>query len=255
MSFGTLTFRSSTIGRSKSLNFILPDPGAGRGPYPVFYLLHGYSDDHTGWLMNTRLVEYVAGLPLVVIMPDCEHSFYCDEVHGKPFERYLMEEIRGLVEANFNVRRTGKARCVGGLSMGGGGAMKLGLKYPELFTSVGAHSGGMDFGRYRPDRMGMLAESKRILGSTAKNNPQRQANDPFALAEALTPGKHPALYFDCGTEDFLLPGNRDLHAHLEQLGLPHVYQEFPGVHCWQYWDEHIQDSLAFHCRALGIKKG
>ena len=141
MSWGVLSFQSQLLARPMSFSFLLPDPwSAGPGPYPVFYLLHGYSDDHQTWLLQTRLLQYVAGLPLIVIMPDGEHSFYTDAVEGDAHERYLFEEVMGIVEGSFRVKQGRRSRCIGGLSMGGFGAMKLGLKYPGRFASVGAHS-------------------------------------------------------------------------------------------------------------------
>jgi S-formylglutathione hydrolase FrmB len=240
-----------------AFNFLLPDPwSAGKGPYPVFYLLHGYSDDHQTWLLQSRVLEYVAGLPLVVIMPDAEHSFYCDAYEGEPFEQYLLEEVRGIVEADFAVRKTGKrARCVGGLSMGGFGAMKLGLRYPELFASIGAHSSALDAARHAGDDSPIMRDLRRLLGPPArKTNPHRCNNDPYFLAEQIDPANLPAIYFDCGTEDHLLKSNRDFHRLLTRLDLPHTYEEYPGDHNWGYWDKHLQDSLAHHCRALGIKR-
>jgi S-formylglutathione hydrolase FrmB len=65
----------------------------------------------------------------------------------------------------------------------------------------------------------------------------------------------PAIRFDCGVDDFLIKHNRDFDAHLTALGIPHEYQEFPGSHSWDYWDEHVQEAIAFHCKALGIERG
>ncbi len=77
-------------------------------------------------------------------------------------------------------------------------------------------------------------------------------NDLFALAEKLDRQMMPALRIDCGVDDALLEHNRQFHAHLERLGIPHEYQEFPGGHDWSYWDLHIREALAFHLRVLGL---
>jgi S-formylglutathione hydrolase FrmB len=255
MSVGTLNFRSAILNRPMSFAYVLPDPWvAGPGPYPVFYLLHGYCDDHQTWLLNTRLVNYVSDLPLMVVMPDGEHSFYSDYAEGPAYEQYLLKEVLATVEASFNVKRRGRARVIGGLSMGGFGAMKLGLKYPDLFCSIGAHSSAMEAARALPDWGDIRAELRHIFGPLRKNNTHRENSDPFALAEKLPPQRAPAIYFDCGTEDGLLEGNRRLAKHLTRLGIAHEYREFPGAHDWGYWDEHLRDSLAFHCRVLGLKR-
>ena len=93
------------------------------------------------------------------------------------------------------------------------------------------------------------------FGPTTRGNKRRAANDPLALARGLDPKKAPAIYFDWGTEDGLLEGNRGLAKHLAKLGIKHEYREFPGAHDWGYWDLHVQDSLARHCEVLGIKPG
>ena len=64
----------------------------------------------------------------------------------------------------------------------------------------------------------------------------------------------PALRIDCGLGDFLLQDNRRFHQHLEKLGIPHEYAEYPGEHNWAYWDTHVQEAIAFFARALGIKE-
>ncbi len=82
-------------------------------------------------------------------------------------------------------------------------------------------------------------------------NPQGGSEDIFALAERADRNSFPALRFDCGIDDFLIEDNRRFHQHLEKLGLPHEYQEFPGEHNWAYWDEHVQEAIAFF---VGILK-
>jgi S-formylglutathione hydrolase FrmB len=135
--------------------------------------------------------------------------------------------------------------------MGGYGAVKLALKYPNLFSSAHSHSGALDFARNyatRGDDWGR--EFKFIFGDT----PAGSDNDCFALAEKLDVSERPALRIDCGVDDFLLDDNRAFHAHLETLGYTHEYGEFPGAHNWDYWDTHIREALSFHARNLGLKK-
>ena len=112
-------------------------------------------------------------------------------------------------------------------------------------------SGAVAFGHRKPETENpRLAELARILGP----NPVGGPNDLFALAETLHKAKTlPDLRFDCGTEDFLLDHNRELKAFLDEKKIPHEYEEFPGAHNWEYWDEHIQEALVFLSRSLGIK--
>lgn len=131
--------------------------------------------------------------------------------------------------------------AIGGLSMGGYGALRLGLKYPDRFASIWAHSAGL-----------------RLLDEhflERLDDPDDASVDVQAerLKARLDAGERgPAISFDCGTEDELLDRNRDLHRHLEAIGLEHHYAEYPGGHTWDYWDEHVQEALAQHAKALEL---
>ena len=258
MALAEIRFEGKAIGKDSSMLVILPDRAGGGARYPVFYLLHGLSDDHTIWLRRTRIEWYVRDLPLIVVMPDAGRSFYCDAVEGPAYERYLIEDVIGLVDRFLPTIAGRDMRVIGGLSMGGYGALKLGLKYPDMFCSVTAHSGCHAVVRKVAERGGYpplehaAPELARIFG--ASPGPE---NDPFALAEAWAEqraaARLPRIRIDCGVDDFLLDDNRSLHAHFERLGIEHEYEEFAGQHDWDYWDEHIQEAIAFHCKALGIE--
>ena len=131
--------------------------------------------------------------------------------------------------------------------MGGYGAVKLALKFPDQFCSAVGHSGCYAIAKRNPIE-DSDAERRRIFGDKPEGGP----DDPFALAEKIDRAKLPEIRFDCGTEDFLLDHNREFHAYLDKLGIPHEYEEFPGTHEWGFWDTHVQQALAFHCKALGI---
>ncbi|MHC5035626.1 MAG: alpha/beta hydrolase, partial [Planctomycetota bacterium] len=157
------------------------------------------------------------------------------------------EDVIGLVDRFFPTIADRDGRAIGGLSMGGYGSMKIGLKYPDRFCSVVSHSSVFDIGRSlrNPER---ADELQLIFGE----DPTQGDNDVFRLAEQLDRKLLPALRFDCGTDDTLLEHSRAFHAHLQGLGIPHEYEEFPGAHEWGYWDTHIQEALKFHAAALRI---
>jgi len=247
MAVCTLHFHGEAIQKASSMNVIFPHRSDVQGPFPVLYLLHGLSDDHTIWCRRTSLERYVRELPLIIVMPDGGRSFYTDAAEGLPYEQHIMADVIGFVERTFNVRADREGRAIGGLSMGGYGAMKLALKYPQVFGSVVAHSGTYDM-RFilRPDNPSR-PERRRIFGDDAIGGP----DDVFALAERLDPAQAPRIRFDCGVDDFLIEYSRALHAHMQALGIPHAYAEYPGAHTWAYWDEHIQEAIAFHWSTFG----
>ena len=78
----TLHFHSPALVKACSMNVIVPESGVGEPPFPVCYLLHGLSDDHTSWARRTSIERYVANLPLIVVMPDGGRGFYTDAVEG-----------------------------------------------------------------------------------------------------------------------------------------------------------------------------
>jgi S-formylglutathione hydrolase FrmB len=248
MALCEVKFRSPTLQKAVGMHVILPQVDV-PGPYPVWYLLHGLSDDYTIWHRHTRIEWYVRELPLIVVMPDGGRSFYCDAREGPAYETFFMVDLVGFVERFFPVISEGGGRVISGLSMGGYGAMKLALKHPERFCSAVSHSGALRIARDTP-RDELRPELRRIFGDSARGGD----DDLFALAESAEVNALPALRFDCGLDDPLLPHNRAFHDHLEHLGIPHEYEEFPGAHNWDFWDQHVQDAIAFHCRSLRLER-
>jgi putative tributyrin esterase len=246
MSFVQAQFWSPMLQKQVGLYAILPE--VGRPPFPVFYLLHGLSDDHTIWHRRTRIEYYVRELPFIVVMPDGFRGFYTDNEEGPPYGRYMTQDVIGYVERNFPAQRKRAARCIGGLSMGGYGCIRLALAHPELYASASSHSGA--FYPYREDPKHPNAEFRRIFGRRAAGT----THDPFHLAkQCRTRGRVPQMRIDCGVDDSLIQHNRDFHAHLVKLGIAHEYEEFTGSHEWGYWDLHIREALRFHARVLELR--
>ncbi|BCM89193.1 putative protein [Abditibacteriota bacterium] len=252
MAVATLNYYSPSLDKQTTCNVIIPEVAGHDGPFPVYYLLHGLSDDYSIWQRRTSLGRYVQMLPLIVVMPDGGRGFYCDAHEGFAYESAIVNDLISFVDRTFHTIPERSGRAIGGLSMGGYGAIKLALKFPELFTSANGHSGAYGFahGMWRDAE----AEFQRITGPNAVGGP----NDCFTLAErfraATNRAKMPALRIDCGTSDFLLDQNRAFHTHLQELGIPHDYVEAPGAHDWAYWDKHVQGALRFHSKHLGISK-
>ena len=247
MALCELRYFSEALKKQTAAFVILPEKG--EPPFPVMYLLHGLSDDYTIWLRRTSIERYVQELPLIVVMPDGGRGFYTDAEQGFAYDAALAVELPNRIDRTFPTKAERMGRCVAGLSMGGYGAARFALSYPDRFCSAVSHSGAVAFAhKHRDDNHPMSDEFRRIIGP----NPQGGPNDLFSLAEKLEPSRRPALRIDCGVEDFLIDDNRAFHAHLEKLGYPHEYEEFPGAHEWGYWDVHVQEALAFHRKALGI---
>ncbi len=234
MSVAHINYFNKPLTKEVGFYALLPDRQDAPGPYPVCYLLHGLSDDYTAWLRWTSIERYVRALPLIVVLPDGDRCWYSDVPGVADYEKAFIEGLIPFVDQFLPTVASREGRVIGGLSMGGYGAMKLALKYPELFCSVAGHSGAYDIaGREEFDVEGV--------------------DCCFELAEQIDKSKTPAIRFDCGTDDFLIEHNRRFDAHLTKLGVEHEYEEFPGDHSWDYWDDHVQEAIAFHCKTLGIK--
>ena len=123
--------------------------------------------------------------------------------------------------------------------MGGFGALRLGAKHAPRFRAVSGHSSATradqlkDFFAAGTNARGLAEEDRSVLAAMRRHR------------AALPP-----IRFDCGSEDELLPGNRELHAALEAAGIPHRYEEFPGGHTWDYWERHLVDTLLFFAETL-----
>jgi putative tributyrin esterase len=241
-----VNFFSQSLVKEVGFNAILPDRQDKPGPYPVFYLLHGLSDDYTAWLRWTSLERYTRETPIIVVMPDGDRCFYCDTADGRQYEKAITCDLIGFVDRYFDTIPKPRGRVIGGLSMGGYGAMKLGLKCPDLFCSITGFSGA--YAVFRKWE-GLVPDWQRLIGSKKA----ARENDCFTLARRLKGKPTPAIRFDCGVDDFLIDQNRAFAKHLQRLGIPHEYEEFPGAHNWAYWDLRIQEAIAFHCRVLGIR--
>lgn len=221
------------------------------GPYATWYLLHGLSDDHSAWTRRTSVERYVDGLPVIVVMPDGERGFYTDaRSHPKGrFESAIVRDLVPFVDSAFRTVPRADHRVVSGLSMGGYGAIKLALKYPDLFCAGASHSGAMGRGADRiSGKDPWNTEMRAIFGA----NPRGGPDDLHALAAAWKGRPAPELRIDCGVDDFLLHDNRSFHRLLTRLRIPHEYHERSGAHTWEYWDREIQLLLPWVRRSLGL---
>ncbi len=242
--------QDNAISKMTSLTVITPEKLP--GPWPVLYLLHGLSDNHTAWQRYTNIERYVADYPLMVVMPDGERSFYTDAVErpNSAFETLIVRDIVGYIDRTYQTIPTREGRVIAGLSMGGYGALKLALKHPEMFCAAVSHSGAVEFGRESftgdDDRS---RELRPIMGES----PAGGVNDLYAVIDKIDRARLPDLRIDCGVDDFLIEHNRRFQAHLTQSGVPHEYAEHPGAHDWTYWNLHILDTLKFFCQVLGIE--
>ena len=245
-------FHSHALGMASSLKAIVPEPppdaAFAKPPvprrYPCLYLLHGLSDDETIWQRRTSVERYAAGLPLVIVMPNGHRGFYTDMHDGPRYATFLADELPRLVETLFPVSDRREDRFIAGLSMGGYGAFRTALSFPERYAAAASLSGALDIARIVRERVTSRDEFRRVFGEA--EGVAGSANDLLALAAAAARAdRAPRLFQWCGTEDALLEHNRTFRDRAAALGLNVDYSESPGGHDWACWDAQIQRVLAW----------
>jgi enterochelin esterase-like enzyme len=206
--------------------------------FPVLYWLHGTNGGLPGIRPLSRLfdraIQYGKIPPMLVVFPNgLETSMWCDSKDGKvPMESVFIKELLPYIDSNFRTLAKREGRLIEGFSMGGQGAARLGLKYPDLFGAVSILAGGpldMDFQGPRARRD--PAERNRIMQSTYGGDIEYyRAQNPYTIARQYAKGvKGVILRIVVGKKDHAVAGNRAYSEYLEALSIGHSYQEVPGV--------------------------
>jgi S-formylglutathione hydrolase FrmB len=195
----------------------------------------------------TSIEYYVQDLNLAVVMPAVHLSYYTDMAHGGKYWQFISEEVPAVVRETFRLSARREDNFVAGLSMGGYGAFKLALTYPQRFAAAASLSGALDVREIvRPDHPrndpNRLADLRNVFGDL--DDVPGSKHDLFMLARktARSPVK-PRLYQCCGTEDFLYADNLRFRDAVRKLPLDLTYEEGPGEHNWAYWDKMIPHVL------------
>ena len=255
----TVQFRSQLVNAVLPYNVVLP-PGyrvSRTTRYPVLYLLHGHAGHYTDWITRTNVADYAAQYRMIVVMPEGNNSWYVDSagVATDKYESYILRELIPDVDKRFRTIQARYGRAVAGLSMGGYGAIKYGLKYPATFVFAASMSGAFGVTRYTENEMGgsNWEPFLKIFGPPGSD--ARKANDVFEIARSLSParvGTLPYFYFDCGTEDAAqhFKPNRELSELFLEKKIAHEYRELPGTHSWAYWDQQVQEVLRIAARQV-----
>lgn len=242
----TMNFRGPKLGKASTVNIITPDATASSGPWPVLYLLHGYSDNHSAWLENTSIARYALERKMMIVMPDGMRTWYADTNEEDTMEQFITGDLIECIDGTFNTVKSAGSRAIAGLSMGGYGATMLALRHPELYCCASAHSGAFFYAHETIKDM-----PKKVSKDSARLS---KKYDVFKLTSKLPADKRFKLRLDCGKSDWIIKWNRDLHKHLNSLGWKHTYKEYPGDHNWNYWDAHICETLDFAMKSFKISE-
>ncbi len=254
--------KSGILAKNVKYTVYLPaDYDRSERSYPVVYLLHGFSDDNTGWLQFGEINRYADKAiadgsipPMIIIMPNADSSWYINAYDGKEnYEDFFIKEFMPAVEKTYRIKGQKRYRGVAGLSMGGYGTMIYALKYPDLFAAAAPFSAGI----FDESELIAMPDANyeiilgplfgRGLKGKDRLNEFWIKNSILDIVEKKSTDelKKVRYWIDCGDDDFLTVGNSKLHIMLTQKKVPHEFRIRDGSHNWTYWRTGITDALQF----------
>lgn len=258
----TVQFQSKLVGKTLPYNVYLPAdyaaPVARTTRYPIIYLLHGLGGHYNTW-SQAKLAEYATQFHLIIVTPEGNEGWYTDSatVPTDKYESYFFQELIPDTERRYRTLATREGRAVAGLSMGGYGALKFGIKHTDMFAFAASMSGALDAAVWTEKELQPTVGSyiSRTIMQTfgAAESPTRAANDIYKMfgeTTAASANKLPYFYLDCGTEDFLLQFSRRLDELFLTKKIAHEYRELPGAHNTRYWNKQLPEILSIAAQKL-----
>ena len=244
MALINLKIFSEELGMQTAVNIVIPQKNTNGeigvsnnvkdGKLKCLYLLHGLSDDHTIWMRRTSIERYAAEYGICVVMPDGARSFYSDMKYGMNYYSYIAKELPQIIEGMFNVSDRREDRYIGGLSMGGYGAMKIALEEQGRYAAAFGLSPVADIKNENftetliPVFGDSIPDEADLFYLTTKHNMDKTM---------------PRLYMTIGKDDFMYNDSVRLNEHLKNLNYDYTYVETPGSHSWELWDKTVQEAL------------
>lgn len=253
MAYFRIEYFSNALRRTTSFEMLIPnDPRAEAAaevegkPIRTLFLLHGYTGNAGNWVPWGLPEKY----RFAIVMPTAENSFYLNgEATGRAYQTMVGEELVDYVRKTFGLAKTREETCIAGLSMGGFGALHTGLAYPDTFGKIAALSSALivhEVATMQPgggNGVANYAYYRECFGDP-ETVLERDVNPEVLIRKLKAAGKEiPGIYMACGTEDFLLENNRQMHAFLNAEQVPHQYYESTGQHDMVFWQEYIAKAV------------
>ena len=244
-------------GERKFAVYLPPNYDSSSRSYPVLYLLHGYTDDHTGWIqfgevlhIADRAILSGESTAMIIVMPDADTggAGYTNALSGKwNYEDFFFEEFMPHIEERFRIKKDKRFRVIAGLSMGGGGSFIYALRRPDLFSSAAPLSASLG-----PQSLEEMKDFT-YLGYTSSNHNQKDferysnRNNPLQLVENMEAKDLNSVrwYIDCGDDDFLYKSNSLMHIKMRGKNVKHEFRIRDGGHSWSYWRASLPKVLEF----------
>ncbi len=258
----SLKVKSTILGKEVEYNIYLPaDYDKSNRNYPVLYLLHGYTDDETGWtqfgeshMIADKTIQSGEATSMIIVMPDGGVSWYINSFDGKTkYEDFFVKEFIPFIDATYRTRVKKNYRAIAGLSMGGFGTFTMATKYPELFAAAAPLSAGV----FTDAEIIAMPEDNwnnvfgilygKDLKGAARLNDHYNKNSILKIIETGNTDdlKKVRYFIDCGDDDFLIKGNMAVHAAMIDKKVPHEFRVREGGHTWTYWRTSLPEVLKF----------
>lgn len=255
MALFTCKLKSQALGTTTTVRLFWPgdvELWRGREPRAVFTLLHGFTNDGDDWVNFSAALRYAADNNIALIIPDAANSFYNDMAAGPAYYTWLTQELPAMLGGMMRLPREREKNFVCGLSMGGYGALLLGLTHPEAYAGCASFSGAVDmrsmleFARNDPRSRMVMAP---VFGPEFT---LPESRDVFALARraaALPAARRPKLLCTVGRQDiepyYIYQQNLNFREFMraEALPLEYTYMEWDGVHEWNFWDRSLVHAI------------
>lgn len=256
----TDSLKSTTLGTVRHFNVYLPDgyDADTNRRYPVLYLLHGLSDNHTTWtvrgglkIVADELIACGEVVPLIIVMPEAGGQPVTEVWNGYynmpewPYETFFFKEFMPFIEHKYRITGDKGHRAIAGLSMGGGGSVSYCQKHPEMFSSCYGFSSWLyqdinDEARTKTDKL------SRVNVAVHDNSCFKPVEDADEAAKQKL--RTVKWFLDCGDDDYLLAQSERLHLLMRQAGIPCELRVRNGTHNWEYWHTGLRQSLPFASR-------
>ena len=240
----TLVVYSNSMKKNTKTCVVTPNSYNKSGsPFPVLYLLHGYSGNYASWVKDfPQLEQFSDQYKFIIVGVDGGYSsWYFDSPVDSTmrYETYVTKELVSFIDNRFNTIKGREGRAISGLSMGGHGALYLSIRHQDIFGAAGSMSGGVDF-RPFPQNWDL---AKR-LGDADKFPENWEKNTVLSQLYRIKTNKL-LILIDCGVDDFFIAVNRQLHEKMLYLNIKHDYIERPGAHTIDYWRNALQYQVLF----------
>ena len=224
--------------------------------YPVLYLLHGASDNQTGWVqfgevqrIADKAIQDGIATSMIIVMPDADtgQMGYFNNISGNwNYEDFFFQEFMPAIEKTYRIKAEKRYRAVAGLSMGGGGSFMYALHHPELFSSacpLSAYIGPLNIDEAKT----RMKRSNPEITDEAQITAYFEKHNAIDLVNKIADDQKKAVrwYIDCGDDDFLYEGNSLIHIAMRKKEIPHEFRVRDGAHNWTYWRDALPTVLGF----------